>query len=328
MQKYSLKNFPKKILVMTADRLGDAIFITPGIRLLKQYFPDTQIDVLAFTKLAAAVFKDNPYINTVYIESNKNAILSLISQFPLALCLMEEMHKFIGNLPNNVITIHEPDITRHRTVQVIQFINHWLAVEKKHELMGYDLFIRPEDTAKVLKLLSSNQIDINNDIIIAFQLGCSRLARRGWKFWSNKRHLHKKVWPIKYYAELAQKLSKTNTRIKLVLVGSAKERYLARMFLKLFPQAIDFIGQTSVQEMAALMDLSHILVTHDTGTLHIACARKCPLIALFAATSVNFTGPYPSLPQFKVLQAESMAEINPEQVYLEILNSLKMKFAP
>ena len=120
-------------------------------------------------------------------------------------------------------------------------------------------------------------------------------------------------------------LLQANSKIKFVLTGSANERYLARMFLKRCPQAINLIGLTSIQEMAALLDLSRVVVTHDTGTLHIACARKRPVVALFAATPVVFTGPYPNLPQFKTLQANSMIEIKPEQVYTEIVNILLEK---
>src|SRR5579872_7029566 len=112
--------FQQPILLVTAERIGDAIFCTPGIALLKKHRPDLQIDLLAFHQNAADVFRYNPHVNVVHIAHRKQAIRKLAKQYPLVLNLTYEFQSYLDKLPTTLINIEKPDRTLHRAEQVLR----------------------------------------------------------------------------------------------------------------------------------------------------------------------------------------------------------------
>jgi len=314
--KLSNSNAPQKILLISAGRIGDTLFCTPAIRLLKESLPNVDFDLLAFSKLAGAIFERNPHIHKLYVENNPSAIRRIVDSYPLTINLMIETLKKIPTPPQNYISIELPDLTKHRTAQLIEFIKSILENPSNNIDYEYQIFPLEEDKKKVIRLLAEQKVCIGKDILIGCQLGCHRVAGRGWKIWNRQRHRHKKVWSMENYIDLAKRICSTNSKIKFILTGSPSERYLAKMFLKGFPSAIDLIGKTSLHELTALMELLNVLVTNDTGTMHLACARKTPIVALFGSTAPPaFTGPYPMQPQYHVISKKQIGDIHVIEVY-------------
>ncbi len=58
------------------------------------------------------------------------------------------------------------------------------------------------------------------------------------------------------------------------------------------PRVINLAGLTSLRELAALIKLCNVLLTNDSGPMHIAAALGTPLVALFGSTNEVTTGPY------------------------------------
>lgn len=323
INKLSPENAPAKILLSTAERIGDTLFELPTIQLFKKSLPDVQFDVLAFSPLAVKVFERNPHVGQVRLATSPFQARQIIAEYPLTINLMSEMLKKIGKTPKqNFYSIGLPDLTVHRAQQALDYGRSLLAAPSTEITLDYEIFPTNDHVEKVKALLAEQHVNLDKDILIACQLGCHRVARRGWKFWNRKRHEHKKVWRIEDYAELAQRLMAHNSNIKIVLTGAPSERFLAKMFLEQCPNVIDLIGKTSVHELAALLSLLKVLVTHDTGTLHLACAQQTPLVALFGPTPVSFSAPFPMRPQYTVLYKDSMADISVTEVYQAVLNTL------
>ncbi len=114
--------------------------------------------------------------------------------------------------------------------------------------------------------------------VACFQLGASE---------GNKR------WPERRFAELAALLH-ARKDAKIFLLGVEEEAHLGEAFLKQAPGlAIALYGKTSIPQVAAVLERSAILVTNDTGTMHIAAAVGCP-ITLVSVGHVHYreTGPY------------------------------------
>ena len=116
--------------------------------------------------------------------------------------------------------------------------------------------------------------------VVALQLGASRPIRR---------------WPLESFATLAGDLARDGSRI--VLVGGAGERELAQELLRACagsdPALIDLCGRTSIRELAALLERCALLVTGDTGPMHMAAAMRTPIVGLFFGPALPFdTGPY------------------------------------
>lgn len=312
--KLSKNSIHKKILIVTAERVGDALFCTPAIHSLKQNLSHIQFDILAFSKTAASLFENNPDINQIFIAQNKKTSQELISQYSLVINFMPEMLKNIGTLPKQLITINIPDTSLHRAQSMLDFANSLLA-SPSNEKFGYIINPQPTDYKKIKAEFINNNINLEENILIGFQLGCHRVAGRWWRFWSKNRHQHPKVWPIENYIALANKIKQLNPKIKLIITGAETEKFLAKKFSQQVPWAIDFIGKTSLFELAALMDFLKAYVTHDTGSLHIACARNTSLVTLFGQTKAEFTGPYPIKENTKILQKNNVSDITVDEVY-------------
>ena len=131
----------------------------------------------------------------------------------------------------------------------------------------------PEDAAWARAFLGS----FEHSTIVGFQLGASEERRR---------------WPVKNFAALGNLLWKEKG-IKPVLLGSERERTLAEEYASFADHPfIDAVGKTSLPRLAALLKELSLLVTNDTGTMHLAAGLGVPSLAFFMATAQPFdTGP-------------------------------------
>lgn len=124
-----------------------------------------------------------------------------------------------------------------------------------------------------------NEHDIGlGDFVACMQLGASELNKR----WSQER-----------FAELGRMLH-ADRRARILLVGVAEEAPLGEAFERHAPGiAIHLYGKTSVPQLAALLERANVLITNDTGTMHIAAAVKCPIV-LVSVGHVHYreTGPF------------------------------------
>ncbi len=117
----------------------------------------------------------------------------------------------------------------------------------------------------------------------------------------------KRTWPLDYFRRLAVLLIKRLGGF-IWLLGSGEERPLGDRLMTALPavvrhRVINFQGQTSLTELAARLKASHLLVSGDTGTLHLAASLGVSTLALFFGPASCFeTGPY--APGHYVLQAE------------------------
>jgi lipopolysaccharide heptosyltransferase I len=103
-----------------------------------------------------------------------------------------------------------------------------------------------------------------------------------------------KLWPPARWAELIDRLH-TDGRGPCVLLGSPADRELAHQVRAASrTEVISLVGDTTLRELVALLDLADLVICHDSGPMHIAAALKKPLVALFGPTNPRRTGPYGS----------------------------------
>jgi heptosyltransferase II len=95
-------------------------------------------------------------------------------------------------------------------------------------------------------------------------------------------------WPIEKYVELAEILVADGYSV--VITGAASDCWVEKYFSKLSIE--NYIGKTSLLELAALYSGVDLVVTHDSGPMHIAGLVKANLIALFGPTN-----PYEKIPK-------------------------------
>lgn len=100
-----------------------------------------------------------------------------------------------------------------------------------------------------------------------------------------------KCWPLERYAALGDALVEQHG-CRVVVIGSAKERNTVEALaaqMKLRP--LTAAGTLSFRQMAALVDQSALVVSGDTGPMHVASALGVPQVALFGPTSPKWYGP-------------------------------------
>ncbi|MHC1788928.1 glycosyltransferase family 9 protein [Solidesulfovibrio sp.] len=135
----------------------------------------------------------------------------------------------------------------------------------------------PSEAAAAGALLAAGT-DATASCYVGFQLGASAAARQ---------------WPVGYFARVADRLWESLGAVA-VLVGSGGEKQLAAEFRQASrAPCVDLVGATDLPRLAAVTSGLRLLITNDTGTLHLAAGLGVPSIAVFLATAQPFdTGPY------------------------------------
>ncbi|MEW6249949.1 MAG: lipopolysaccharide heptosyltransferase II [Planctomycetota bacterium] len=104
--------------------------------------------------------------------------------------------------------------------------------------------------------------------------------------WESKR------WPAARFADLIEDLSTYDSAV-CVLLGAPDERPCATEILaRCKAPLIDLVGRTSLPMLVALLAEADLVISNDSGPLHLAAALHRPLVALFGPTSPARTGPY------------------------------------
>jgi lipopolysaccharide heptosyltransferase II len=105
--------------------------------------------------------------------------------------------------------------------------------------------------------------------------------------WENKR------WPVEYFAELVRLLAKKFPDTRFAVLGTAENQSLGAAIARAEAQrCLNLCGRASLLEMVEWLRLSKLMVTNDTGPMHVAAALGKPLAALFGPTEPRRTGPY------------------------------------
>jgi ADP-heptose:LPS heptosyltransferase len=130
-----------------------------------------------------------------------------------------------------------------------------------------------EDSVRRLRSMSRE----HSGRFVGFQLGASEDRRQ---------------WPVEFFARLGRMLWEKHA-VQPVLLGSASETMLGERYEQANAPCLNLIGRTDLVELATTLRGLDLLVTNDTGTMHLAAGLHTPVAALFLATAQPWdTGPY------------------------------------
>jgi len=139
-----------------------------------------------------------------------------------------------------------------------------------------------------------------------------------------------KRWPTASFAEVADRLQQEGGGAVVMIGGPDERADIAAVSGKMKTPAIDLAGVTTVGLLPALLSRASLLITNDSGPMHVAAAVGTAVVALFGPTSAARTGPYgvghsvltgnvPCSPCFNrtchnTLPLECLRTVSPEQV--------------
>lgn len=288
------------IIVRMPNWVGDLIMATPIIKDLRQAFPEAKITVMVRRPLQELLEKsedideifsfhkpDNPFLRR---RQRRNLIEKIrLGKYDLGLLLTNSFSSawcfYQGNIK-----------------EIVGYKCHWRSLlltkrvpypDKGHQIDIYKKLLEPlgishSDTQPYLTL-EKKEVDEARKII----------EQRGYKRGKPLIGIHPcsaygmaKCWPKEYFQKLAKELLKEED-LFLLFFGQQGDDEIIKEICEVLPsRAMNLAGVTTLTELACLIELSDILVTNDSGPMHIACALKKPLIALFGSTDPEKTGPY------------------------------------
>jgi len=307
------KNNPKKILILNLTRMGDLIQTTPLIAGLLEMKPKPEITLLGNSSFIS-ICDDMPNISKKIpfdVKQFKEKGTGIIDIFRYIDTLVKDLKKekfdILVNLTHSKLTaafgrlleIKEvrgfystPDGKRIINNQWLIYFAAFLAFRKYNSINLVDLYqLAGGVTPKKRKLFlrdESKKNDISNflknigveksDRVIGMQAGASLSERR---------------WSPEKFAATADIIS-TRLNAKVLLFGTANEKELGDKIEKVMKQdSINLLGKTSLHELTSLIERCELLITNDTGTMHIAATVGTPSVALFLVHAyAHETGPY------------------------------------
>jgi heptosyltransferase-2 len=147
-----------------------------------------------------------------------------------------------------------------------------------------------------------------------------------------------KCWLPERFRAVTEKLLRDKD-IYIVYFGDQSTVNLVKeICTSLPPRVINLAGQTNLRELSSLISCCHMLLTNDSGPMHIADAVGTPIVALFGSTSEVITGPYrlgtvihkhvecsPCYQRTCPIDFRCMERIGADEVYEAVIKTLKIK---
>jgi ADP-heptose:LPS heptosyltransferase len=126
------------------------------------------------------------------------------------------------------------------------------------------------------------------DLLVGFQCGASTLSR---------------MWFPDRFAELGRRLVRGRDRVRIFFTGSPAEReYCGSIARQIGERTIVVAGRLPLSAVPSLLARLHVLVTGDTGTMHMAVAVRTPVVGLFAVSDPSRSGPYYDLDRHVIIK--------------------------
>ncbi len=268
---------PFRILVRSSNWLGDAVMSAPAVRHLKRGRPDAHLTVLTRSKLAD-FWRLVPEVDELITMEPGDSVFQVASKirrdFDVAILLPNSVRSaleaWLARIPRRV-GYSRP----WRDCLVNQFIPEPLFPAPLQHQAGHYLRMMDRIGANLDEGLEQG----NDRRVVPLLAGLCPGAEYG---------------PAKRWTEFgpaARQLSEAHG-LQWLIFGTANEKPLAAELMKaLGAHATDLSGRTSLLELAAQLRRCRLLLTNDTGTMHLAAFLGVPTVAIFGSTEPQLTGP-------------------------------------
>ena len=301
----------KNILIVSSTAIGDTLLSTPAIRAIRERYPDTKI-IAHFNIKNMELFENNPHIDGIipYYGGYKRFFKTVRefrrNRFDVALILHGNEPQatpmaylsganFVVKLPNtSKYGFLLSNTTSHLQLPTSEFVHGIEQRLKVAALIGCSnkdkrmvLPVDRDDEDAVSGFLKSEGIK-DDDMLIGFQVGASTVSR---------------MWFAERFVELGKRLITAYPTTKIVITGSSGEKkYCEQIDREIGGRVIVSAGKLPLRQISALVKRFKVLVTGDTGIMHVAIAVGTSVVALYAVADYRITGPYYDMEKHRVIQ--------------------------
>ncbi len=289
-----------KILIIGPGWIGDMVMAQSLFKQLKQNHPSAEIDVLA-PKFMHALLAHMPEVHQALPMPLTHGELGLLTRYRIGKRLRKNAYQQAIILPNSFKSAlipffaRVPKRTGWRGEWRYGLLNDLRPLDKKRYPLMIERFmalglpknaelIKPYPHPKLTvdakqtyaALKKHNLQPLNTAPILALCPGAA--------FGSSKR------WPPKYFAEVAK--HKLNQGFQIWIFGSENDEPLAQTIQENTQhRCMNLAGKTTLGEAIDLLSLSQIVLSNDSGLMHIASALNLPLVVIYGSSSPKFTPP-------------------------------------
>ena len=307
------QNFqPQHILIIRMDLIGDLVLSLPIVRILKRTYPQAKIDILALPSSAKVIASDPdvrtiiPYdpniwrrpqsllklrnwraARAIYRQlhaQNYDLAVSVFGPWAAILAVCSGAQRRLGYGKESYPGLMTDDVAGQ----------HWDAHDYLHEVdycirlaQAAGATIQSADRLPTLTVGSQARHEVETLLQregiehATTLIACHVSANNG----------QSKRWPIPYWATLIDRLILEEEATVLFIGAPDDQPLIDAITARMHTKAFNLAGKTSLTQLAALLQRVDLLLTGDSGPMHIADAVKTELIAIHGPTDPRLSGP-------------------------------------
>lgn len=282
----------KNILVIRTDRMGDVVLTTPVFKALRVSFPRAKISVLVQPAMKDLV-QGNPFVDQVLVDDRRGRHKMVWGFFKLVRDIRRQkfdaafifhtkrrtnLLAFLAGIPSRIGYrdrkwgfLLTRQFTDERALGLKHEARYCMDIVDRLGLETVQLkpVVPLEDLWEgwVERLLAANYSASSIRRMVAVHLGASDPS---------------KCWPVDSYARVLTALRRQNAHFEFILVGAADVRGpAAALKTRLDFSVFDLTGQTTVAQLASVLHRCRLLISNDSGPVHLADALGTPVISIF-----------------------------------------------
>lgn len=292
---------PERIVVIKPSALGDIVQTLPLLGILREKFPQAEIDWVIRSELTG-LLEGHPHLSEVipyYRQGGAKSWFTLLRklrsrQYDLAF-------DFQGLLRTGVMTLATGAKLRIG-LETARECSHWachgLLNETSKSIPAHARYWRLaeifnlQDEPRTLNLgtTSADQLAVEQALQPLENSKAPLMVIHSGAMWETKR------WPVQQFAEIAIRAVK-KYGMRIVVIGTKGEHNDAEFIVSALKQnstqahAVNLAGQTSLRELALIMEQADVVLTNDSGPMHLAAGVGTPVVGIFTCTSSERSGP-------------------------------------
>ncbi len=269
-----------KFLILRFSSIGDIVLTTPVVRCIKKKFPEAEIHY-ATKKAFENIVQHNPHVSRVQVL--EDSLSTLITE------LKAEHYDYVIDLHNNQRTFW---IKLNLGVKSFSFdklnFEKWLMVNFKiNQLPDTHIVDRYLDTCALLGVKNDGKgldyfIPPNDEVDLSLFPSVFRGNYLGWVIGAKQ---NTKKFPTEKIIAVLKQID-----VPVILLGGKEDAGEAAKICEAVPDKniYNACGKFSLNQSASLVQKAELIVTNDTGLMHIAAAFKKPMISLWGNTIPAF----------------------------------------